>query len=120
MTLSEIRLCARAQTGDRCATDADDDALINAYVNEAQLLLYGEYAPEETQALSGDGDVSALPEAYHGALADYGSYRLLGNSGLGAQQRSQYYHMRFELAQMQLRRHFERRAARTRLGNKFN
>ncbi len=119
MTLSDIRRRAREQTGDQYSIDAGDDALLNDYINEGNAALYGEYRPEGLERLVGDADESGLPELHHGALADYASWRMLSNCGSGAQQRAQYYYMRFQLACVQVSRHFERRAQLRRLRNKF-
>jgi len=49
----------------------------------------------ETANLSRDGEESELPEACHGALADYAAWRLLSNGGRTQQLRGEFYRQRF-------------------------
>jgi len=50
-------------------------------------------------------DAPALPEAYHGALADYAAWRLLSTGGRAQQARAEHYHQAFLLQKSQYQRH---------------
>jgi hypothetical protein len=42
-----------------------------------------------------DGDVPELPESFHGALADYATYRMMGTGGRARQQRADMFFSRY-------------------------
>lgn len=119
MTLSQIRQRVREQTGEQYQTEQGDDQRLNDYINEGIVLLYGEYLPQDMKPLVADDEESELPEVHHGALGDYACWRTLSNGGAAAQRRAQYYYMRFQLAQVQVSRHFERRRGTPMLKNKY-
>ncbi len=56
---------------------------------------------------SGEGDEVGLPEAFHGALADYMTWRLLGNGGRAQQVRAEFYRQSWMRAAVDLARRAE-------------
>lgn len=71
------------------------------------------------QPLREDMDVSELPEEYHGALADYATWRLLSNGGSAQQARAQFFIVRFQMAQSAFARAMEARLGARRLRGKY-
>lgn len=69
--------------------------------------------------LTADDDAPELPEPLHGALADYGAWRLLATAGREGQARGAMFRARFESACALADRFFEERLGAAMLEHKY-
>ncbi|NLG25046.1 MAG: hypothetical protein GX558_06795 [Clostridiales bacterium] len=69
--------------------------------------------------LAQDGDQPALPEEFHGALADYAAWRLLSTGGRAQQLRAQHYAQCFELAKSRFARRLDASRGPRRLRGRY-
>ncbi|MEG1515256.1 MAG: hypothetical protein RSD95_10260 [Clostridia bacterium] len=89
------------------------------YIYAKQDGKYTLYYAGSPEAMRQDGDVAPIPEGYHGALADYASWRILALGGAARQARAQYFFARYQLAQMSVGKWLDGQMGKRRIRNKY-
>lgn len=106
MKMIEIENMAMAQAGEDPEDLSERLPYMAVWVNEGyrRLLVarYGERGADAREMLSGNNDEPDLPEWVHGALADWGAYRLLITGSASRQGRAGAFLSAFESARMRL------------------
>lgn len=105
MTVDEIKELVLLQLGEDPEDVEEFDTLLDAYMNQAYVLLMDKRKSGMTADVEplSDDTITALPARVHPAIADYATYRILQNGNTQKQARGQAFYASFEEQKLRMK-----------------